>query len=394
MNRPISLCCISLCIILILSAPSRATVYFYYDAESGTVGSELPYSQASGPSFDQESVGTAAPRGTVRNAPLAAPQGSKYFGWTILANEHDAYMEVQDRSLLPHNVVIGNTYYLAYYVNIAETGGGEPYHTSIDLDQCFDKGEEMRGQGMRWTVTKGSLSTEQGLRQSEYAIWSYNPDQGCNPELEVYDHYLPNANGYDNDNWPKGTAGQWYGIVLAIKMAKTKTGSMALYINGIKTMDYQNIITITPGTDIATIDRITMHGTFCQPPYNTPAHSKNYDAMILTDNWQDIINGGYMQAPGTQDCTDTDGDGYGIGCPPGPDCNDNNGTVHPGATELCGNSVDENCDGTDTQCNPADTDRDGCISFIELTAYLNAWKAGTVDLTSLITAIRVWKESC
>jgi hypothetical protein len=56
-----------------------------------------------------------------------------------------------------------------------------------------------------------------------------------------------------------------------------------------------------------------------------------------------IVQGGVASV-----CTDLDGDGYGnpgdVSCPNGAqvDCNDNNASIHPGATEIC-NSADDNC---------------------------------------------------
>ena len=89
---------------------------------------------------------------------------------------------------------------------------------------------------------------------------------------------------------------------------------------------------------------------------------------------------------------DTDDDGYGIittatmFCETTPpvgysnvsgDCNDHNVTIHPGATEVCGNSIDDDCDGLIDEncqwerCNPAywnngiDEDGDGNMTRVD-----------------------------
>jgi hypothetical protein len=65
-------------------------------------------------------------------------------------------------------------------------------------------------------------------------------------------------------------------------------------------------------------------------------------------------------------CIDGDGDGYGLGCTNGDDCDDANAMINPGVTEnestLCDDGKDNDCKGGDAICGDVDLDMDGFTS--------------------------------
>jgi len=102
------------------------------------------------------------------------------------------------------------------------------------------------------------------------------------------------------------------------------------------------------------------------------AHARAYYALLTT---QDRNTTPYPPPPPPPPCGDLDGDGY-LSCacaPPGTppdqlDCNDADPTIHPGAMEICGDGIDQDCDmgctGTDLPCAcTTDTDQDTHIAI-------------------------------
>jgi uncharacterized protein (TIGR02145 family) len=99
-----------------------------------------------------------------------------------------------------------------------------------------------------------------------------------------------------------------------------------------------------------------------------------HDTLYLSD-------GGFVKLPtsttsgGQFYYLDKDGDGYGDNFyatwvpaginPPANyhqknnDCNDNNSSIHPNATEICGDGIDQDCNGSDAECDPSTIDNDG-----------------------------------
>lgn len=85
-------------------------------------------------------------------------------------------------------------------------------------------------------------------------------------------------------------------------------------------------------------------------------------------------------------CTDVDQDGYGSpgspACSGGPqtDCNDANAAINPGATEVCTDTIDNDCDAL------VDCDDTTCTSFLACIPTLSQWGMIAMALVLLSAA--------
>lgn len=88
------------------------------------------------------------------------------------------------------------------------------------------------------------------------------------------------------------------------------------------------------------------------------------------DNCNGTVDENCSQPSGK--CEDKDGDGYGVGttCKAQTDCNDNDKNISPGASEVCGNNIDEDCNGSDLPCGKLSLGDEGCNSPEDCTSEL------------------------
>jgi len=77
---------------------------------------------------------------------------------------------------------------------------------------------------------------------------------------------------------------------------------------------------------------------------------------------------------------DTDGDGYSI---PGGDCNDLDPTIHPWADEICGDGIDQDCNGSDLQCTSG-TSNSTYISDLQYSPKTAQAGSGLIDVSGKI----------
>lgn len=99
-------------------------------------------------------------------------------------------------------------------------------------------------------------------------------------------------------------------------------------------------------------DSYSIEGGTCGPvDCNDNDSTINPGTTETCDDFIDNDCDGMVDEGCATTCADNDGDGYLDAACGGPDCNDYDAAINPSASEVCGNGIDENCNGsTDDSC--------------------------------------------
>jgi hypothetical protein len=281
MQLKLRLLTLSVVIVFLTTAPpTTAGTYFQSNESSYADGAALP-----NPPYHPHTSGNASQTtGHKRNT----PSGSVLEWRTTQANITDMFNEVAYQVRPPAY----GTLTLDAVVQINRVDGVQVWPNSNGSSEGFDKAMELVGTSYRWTLNFGIRS--QNGPPGTWNIFVTNPNPGhFNPQCEVYDSYWQNGaygRGLFEANACQPDLGKSYYAMLydvpyrvqfTVNFASTNTGSITLWVNGTKVLEYLNIKTCNSP---CTHDHFQLWGTYHQPGYKGPAHTRYLSNLQISDD--------------------------------------------------------------------------------------------------------------
>lgn len=273
-------------VFLCIPINANATVFLNNKFESASCGTVI----SDGMNFEGVMWDSwlSSPLGTIRCA-TTSPSGGNYIEWDLQANcgsNGCGGTELYFSS--PHTLVFGTTYYLASFVRFQRVSsqdiwtdtGSSPYH--------FNKLFEFQGSGFRWGVGSGwdgwySNGTD---HKFTFDIWYATSVLGEHGP----DHIIADVSPYNAGNPLLSDYEMWHGVVLGVTASNSNSGRIQLWVDGVKVTDQPHYTALSG----ANIDEVIMNGTIAQPSYSHPRHFNQFDSILVTNNWQDVIDGNYL----------------------------------------------------------------------------------------------------
>ena len=276
---------ISFLFVLFSSNWCGATVWYLYDNEDGLEGNNLP-SSINGPYYFEYNQPGKYESDSVRGKFAVLETVNLQDSYFIqIWNPNGTYgAPFSDRN--PIRLVAGTRYYLGGFFRFDRINGFNIWTNYND----FDKLLEITGTGFRWMIVSGWSAGLNGV-DNKYSF-TVHVAKSRVPSWPGFDQLEHNYGGYTQQRPYLCDYEKWYAVVMEVTAQANSSGMVRLWINGSQVLQH----TGNTMENEATFSRLQLNGTIGQPAYDAPAHRRKFDRIILTDNWQDIINGGYMSA--------------------------------------------------------------------------------------------------
>ncbi len=201
--------------------------------------------------------------------------------------------------------------------------------------------------------------------------WRHNHGLRCAPQLSYYycsdgagDNYRYTGSPDFKDHLGDG---EWHRLKFYFKMndVGVSNGIIRFWFDGVLEEEVLDKMWIVEGEE-RKWNIVGIGGNANNPWTDESNFGEQWyaiDDIVVSDSdiADDYVPGGEV----VLNCVDNDNDGYGIGSDClDLDCNDSDLFVNPGVLDVCGNLIDEDCDGEDLVCD-VDLDLDGFNSSID-----------------------------
>ena len=282
--RKIAIICASM---LLLASNASASVLFSSYASGGTCGQNVSQS------IWDPTISSEYPRSQISYQCATPVTGhTKYFQITTVNNQHDGANEYDPNIPL----TIGHEYYFGLFTRFDRINGVSVWHDSGSDPESYDKAFEATN-GTRVLVAVGYPDwVGTGIPgHFTFGLYVFEPycSSGC-----IYEQVEPNSSGYTRNNPFVANYEQWYSVVIGLvpSNGNVHNGRVQMWVNGILTHDYQNVKT-QDSTSPAWNTLFVGGTTYAQPTYDSKAHIRKFDSIIVADSVTDMQNAGLMSDP-------------------------------------------------------------------------------------------------